>query len=431
MNGDVRSYLAAAHAAIAPKRGAGETSIKHVGIIGAGLMGSGIAMSCLQAGLDVTIVDLSASTLQRSREMISGMLEEGVKRGKLPGSVTAELGNTFHLAEDYEALRSCDLVIEAVFERMDIKQDVFRKLSKYVRTGAIVASNTSGLDIDAIAVAFDRPGDVVGLHFFSPAHIMPLLEIIRGTQTSPATLAAASAFAGLIGKTGIIVGNCFGFAANRSLNGYSREAGFLMLEGASPEAIDGVLTEFGFPMGPCAMGDLAGLDIGLHVTDAMRSEGLTPDDPRLASIGRAMVSAGRLGQKAGAGLFDYGKDRRKPIASARAAEIIDEVRKSLEIKTRDIPPSEILERCLLPVINEAARILSEGIVERASDVDLIWIYGYGYPSTRGGPLFYANSLGLQSLVGRLEYYESVQPFGPQYWKPAEYLRSLAERGDAF
>lgn len=430
MTHDIKAYLAAAHAAIQPASSGLSDRIDHVGVVGAGRMGAGIAIACLQSGIAVTLVDSSEAALENSRQKILSQIKSLVQRGKADEKLLAGLGQSLQSSQAYGALGACDLVIEAVAERIDVKLDVFRALSGLVQPGALLASNTSGLDIDRLAEASGRPGNFLGLHFFNPANIMPLLEIVRGARTSPEALARAVTFANQIGKVGLVVGNCFGFAANRSLSGYSREAGFLLLEGASPEEIDRAFQEFGFPMGPCAMADLAGHDIALDVVEAMQTQEATPHDPKVAAISRALVRAGRLGQKSGGGLYDYQEGSRQPRPSPAASEILTQQRLKLAIGPRKIPKAEIIERCLLPVINEGVRLLAEGILDRTSNLDLIWIYGYGFPAARGGPVSYADSLGLRTVVERLEHYQALSPYGDAYWRPHPLLKRLAAQGGA-
>jgi len=399
--------------------------IKQVAVIGAGLMGSGIAVCFLRAGIPTILVDQSEEALARGRKSVAKALESGVKRGMATPDQAKGIQLLLSTTLDYDDLRDCDLIIEAVFERMDIKEDVFRRLGAVAKEGALLATNTSGLDVDRIAAASGRPGDVVGLHFFSPAFVMPLLEIVRGKETTPAALKTAMYASTITYKTGVVVGNCFGFAANRTLEPYARESEFLMLEGAEPADIDKAMTDFGFPMGPCAMGDMAGINVRVHVLDAMKEAGMIPDDPRYGAMSKALHDEGRLGQSTAAGNFDYGEDGRTPIPSPTVAAIRDRIAGELGIKQRQIGAEEIVNRLLLPVINEAARVVDEGIVNHPSEIDVIWIYGYGFPAAKAGPVFQARQMGLDQVKSSLAaYQEADSKFGDIYWAPSPALEKL-------
>ena len=399
--------------------------INKVGVIGAGLMGSGIGVCFLGAAIPVVLIDQSEEALARGRKAIGRDLATGVKKGFLTEDQAKGLQVLLTTTVDYDALSDCDLIIEAVFERMDIKETVFKRLGEIAKPGAILATNTSGLDVDQIAEFSGRPEDVIGLHFFSPAFIMPLLEIVRGKKTSPEVLRTALFASMMIRKVGVVVGNCFGFAANRSLEGYGREAEMLALEGANPEDIDKALVNYGFPMGPCAMTDLAGIDVRCHIFDSMSDAGLVPADPRYGALSKALQAEGRLGQKTGAGMFDYGEDGRAPIPSEKVREIRDNIAAELGIKPRTISEEEIVERCTLPVVNEIAKILDEGIINHATDADVIWIYGYGFPAAKGGPVYQARLQGFGKVHETLVSYQEKDPdFGDVYWTPSPALRNL-------
>jgi 3-hydroxyacyl-CoA dehydrogenase len=399
--------------------------ISKVGVIGAGLMGSGIGVCFLGAAIPVVLVDQSEEALTRGRKAIGKDLATGVKKGFLTEDQAKGLQVLLTTTVDYDALSDCDLIIEAVFERMDIKEAVFKRLGEIAKPGAILATNTSGLDVDQIAEFSGRPADVIGLHFFSPAFIMPLLEIVRGKKTAPEVLRTALFASMMIRKVGVVVGNCFGFAANRSLEGYGRESEMLALEGANPEDIDKALVNYGFPMGPCAMGDMAGIDVRCHVFDSMSDAGLVPDDPRYGALSKALHAEGRLGQKTGAGMFDYGEDGRTPIPSEKVRQIRDRIAAELGIKPRKISEEEIVERCTLPVVNEIAKILDEGIINHATDADVIWIYGYGFPMAKGGPVYQARLQGFGKVHKTLVSYQEKDPdFGDVYWTPSPALRNL-------
>ena len=399
--------------------------IRKAGVVGAGLMGSGIAVCLLAAAVPTTLVDREQSALDQGRGSVDKALTSLVKRGHMFESQAKGLQALLSESLDFAALADCDVIIEAVYEKMSVKEEVFRRLGAIAKPGAILATNTSGLDVDRIARASGRPADVVGLHFFSPAFMMPLLEIVRGKATSAEVLRSMLFLSTILRKVGVVVGNSPGFAANRTLEGYGRESEFLVLEGARPEDVDRALTQLGFPMGPCAMGDMAGLDIRNHYVDALREAQLIPADPRYGALTKALVDAGRLGQKTAAGNYDYGPDGRTPIPSARALEIRDRVAAELGVPQRTFSDEEIVMRCLLPVIDEAARVLAEGIVPRASDIDVIWVYGYGFPAAKGGPIYLARQLGLQAVREGIASRRLADPrFGDRYWPANASLEQL-------
>jgi 3-hydroxyacyl-CoA dehydrogenase len=390
--------------------------IRRVGVIGAGTMGGGIAMNFLSAGIPVTIVETSNEALDRGVSIMRRNYENTAKKGRLTmAEVEARMGRLAPTI-DFGALADADLVIEAVFEDMDLKKTVFEKLDGVAKPGAILASNTSYLDVDAIAAMTKRPEDVLGMHFFSPANVMRLLEIVRGAKTSKSALATVVQLAPKIGKVGVVVGVCYGFVGNRMLAQRQREAMKLILEGATPSGVDRVLTAFGMPMGPFAMSDLAGLDIGWSAATSKRS-----------TIREILCEEGRRGQKTGAGFYDYDEQRNaKP--SAHVEKLIRDFAESRQIRQRAISDEEILERCVYPMINEGAKILEEGKAQRASDIDIVWINGYGWPVYRGGPMFYADTVGLKTVLGKLREFETAH--GPDF-KPAAILERLAAEGGAF
>jgi len=366
--------------------------INKVGVVGAGLMGGGIATVFANAGLPVTIVEANEAALARGLEAVKAQYESGVKRGRLTeedararfGRITGSL--------KLEELADRDLIIEAVFENLEVKKDIFSRMDKIAKPDAILASNTSYLDIDELAKVTSRPAQVMGLHFFSPAPVMKLLEIVRAAKTSGALIATAMKLAKAAGKVGVLAGNGPGFIGNRILRKRQDAANQLVLEGASPYVVDKVLTEFGLPMGPFAMHDLAGLDLGW---DAAKSHGETLRD--------LLCEAGRKGQKTKAGWYDYDTNR-KASPSAVTEKIVSDFRASKSVTPREIGTDEVRERCLLPMINEGATILAEGKASRASDIDIVWIYGYGWPAYRGGPMFYADTLGLAAVIAGLKKY---------------------------
>jgi 3-hydroxyacyl-CoA dehydrogenase len=390
--------------------------IKKVGIIGAGTMGGGISMNFLSAGYPVTIVETSEAALQRGVGVMRGNYENTAKKGRLTAEAVEKNMGLLTPSLTLEDLADCDLVIEAVFENMPIKREIFTKLDAIVKPGAILASNTSYLNIDEIAGVTQRPQDVVGLHFFSPANVMRLLEVVRGEKTAPDVLATALSVAKKIGKVAAVAGVCHGFIGNRMLELRQREANRLILEGAMPWDVDRVIYDFGFPMGPFQMADLAGLDIGWS---AETSKGATIRDK--------LCELGRRGQKTSAGFYDYdAKRERSP--SAMVEEMVLAQSAALGIARRTISDQEILERCIYPMINEGAKILEEGKAYRASDIDIVWLNGYGWPAYRGGPMFYADTVGLPVVLETLRGFEAK---GLDGFKPAALLEKLAAEGHGF
>ncbi|MDZ3831810.1 MAG: 3-hydroxyacyl-CoA dehydrogenase NAD-binding domain-containing protein [Sphingopyxis sp.] len=364
--------------------------IKKVGIIGAGTMGGGIMMNFLQKGIPCTIVEMQQDALDRGLGVVRKNYDASAAKGRFkPEQVEAMMG-LITPSLSLDDLADCDLIIEAVYENMDVKKDIFGKLDKIAKPGAILASNTSYLDIDEIATATNRPGDVLGMHFFSPANVMKLLEVVRGEKTAPDALATAMAVGKKIGKVAVVAGVCDGFIGNRMLKPRQMEAMKLLMEGATPAQVDKVHVEFGMPMGPFQMSDLAGVDIGWH-----------RDPNRIENIRDALCAEGRWGQKKQAGFYDY-DEKRTPSESARVAEIIDQFRAKAGIEKREISDQEIIERTLYPMVNEGALILEEGKAQRASDIDVVWIYGYGWPVYRGGPMFWAGLEGTDKIAAALE-----------------------------
>jgi len=384
--------------------------IKRVGVIGAGTMGGGISMNFLSAGIPVTIVEMAQEALDRGTGVIRKNYEASAAKGRLkPEQVEAAMG-ALNPTLEFGALAECDLIIEAVYENMDVKKEIFGKLDKIARPGAILASNTSYLNIDEIAASTSRPEDVLGMHFFSPANVMKLLEVVRGAKTAPDVLATVMALSKTIKKVAVVAGVCHGFIGNRMLMPRQVEAMKLLLEGATPQQIDKVHVDFGMPMGPFQMSDLAGVDIGWH-----------RDPTRIENIRDALAAEGRWGQKTGKGFYDY-DEKRNPSPSPRVAEIIDEFRKKSGAPQHAVTDEEIVERTLYTMVNEGALILEEKMAQRASDIDVVWIYGYGWPVYRGGPMFWADTEGLKKIVAGLEKHG---------FKVAELLRSKAESGGRF
>jgi 3-hydroxyacyl-CoA dehydrogenase len=388
--------------------------IKSVAVIGAGTMGGGIAMAFANAGLPVTVIEANEQALQRGFDTITKIYRTSVERGGLQQADmekrTALLAGTTSM----EALHDADLVIEAVFEDMAAKEQVFGALDRIAKPGAVLATNTSYLDVNKIAAITKRPGDVLGMHFFSPANVMRLVEIVRGAKTAPEVLATAMAIGRRIGKVPVTVGVCHGFVGNRMLAQRQMQAEQLLLEGALPRDVDAAATEFGFPMGPFAMGDLAGLDVGWRNRKALGTR---------AEIADTLCEMGRFGQKTGRGFYVYEAGSRAPLHDPEVEAIIVAAAKRLGKERREIGKQEIVERLVFPMINEGARILNEGIAYRASDIDVIWVYGYGWPVWRGGPMFYADQLGLVHIRDRLSVF--AKECGNRQLEPAPLLARLA------
>ncbi|WP_374296534.1 3-hydroxyacyl-CoA dehydrogenase NAD-binding domain-containing protein [Sphingomonas sp.] len=364
--------------------------VERVGIIGAGTMGGGIAMNFLSAGLPVTIVETSAEALDHGVAIIRRNYEATAAKGRMTAEQVERAMSLLTPTLDFDSLGTADLVIEAVYENMDVKKDIFTRLDAVAKPGAILASNTSYLDIDAIAACTARPQDVLGMHFFSPANVMKLLEVVRGEKTASDVLATVMALAKKIRKVAVVAGVTYGFIGNRMLMPRQVEANALLLEGATPEQIDRVHVEFGMPMGPFQMADLAGVDIGWH-----------RDPSRIESVRDQLAAEGRWGQKKQAGFYDY-DEKRTPRPSPRVAEILDEWRLKTQTPQRVIEDEEIIERTLYTMVNEGALILEEGKAQRASDIDVVWIYGYGWPVYRGGPMFWAKTEGYDKIVAGLD-----------------------------
>ena len=397
-----------------------------VAVIGAGTMGAGIAYNCLLSGFDVHLIDNDDAGLRHGEKTVCELFDGGVKRGKLSKSAATSALRRFTIGTSVQDLTDTDLVIEAVFENMQVKKDIFGQLDAVCKHGAILASNTSTLDIDEIASATSRPQDVIGLHFFSPAHIMRLLEIVRGSATADAVIATAMQFAKRMRKIGVVVGNCFGFVGNRMLYSYGRENQLMLLEGAAPEFIDQALTDWGMAMGPNAVGDLAGLDVGYKVRQE-RSD--LPDDPRFYRVADLLAEQGRFGRKTGKGMYLYedGSGIAKPDPEVQALIVAESAR--LGIQRRDISADEIVDRCILGLITEGARILEENIAQRPGDIDVVWTSGYGFPRYRGGPMHYADTIGLARVFNKVS--DFCERFGPQYWQPPGLLEALAAEDGKF
>src|SRR4051794_32128123 len=372
--------------------------IRKVGVIGAGTMGGGISMNFLSAGIPVTIIEMGQEALDRGTALMRKNYEASAAKGKLTEEQVSHAMGLLSPTLDFAALADCDLIIEAVYENIDVKKDVFARLDRIAKSGAILASNTSYLNLNEIAASISRPGDVVGMHFFSPANVMKLLEVVRGEKTAPDVLLTAMQLGKKIRKVPVVAGVCHGFIGNRMLMPRQIEATKLLLEGATPEQVDRVHLEFGMPMGPFQMADLAGVDIGWH-----------RDPNRIENIRDALCAIDRWGQKKGAGFYDY-DEKRRPSPSPKVQEIIDDFRTKAGVRPRQITDEEIVERTLYTMVNEGAKILEEGVAQRASDIDVVWVYGYGWPVYRGGPMFWADGEGLPKIVEGLKRHEArMQP----------------------
>ena len=364
--------------------------IKKVGVIGAGTMGGGISMNFLTAGIPVTIVETAQEALDRGVATIRKNYENSAKKGRFTQEKVEAMMGLLTPTLSLDDLADCDLIIEAIYENMDVKKELFGKLDTIAKPGAILASNTSYLNVNEMADVTSRPGDVIGMHFFSPANVMKLLEVVRGAKTAPDVLATVMALAKPIGKVAVVSGVCPGFIGNRMLSQRQGPANAMLMQGARPEQIDKAIVDFGMPMGPFQMSDLAGVDIGWH-----------RDPTRIESIRDALAAKGRWGQKTGKGFYDY-DEKRNPTPSPEVAEIIEEFRSRSNQAKRDFTDEDILAATLYPMVNEGAKILDEGMAQRASDIDVVWIYGYGWPVYRGGPMFWANTVGLDKVVAGLE-----------------------------
>lgn len=398
--------------------------VKSVAMIGAGTMGGGIAMNFANAGIPVTLLEMNQESLNKGLDIIRGNYTASAKKGRITEEQVEERMNLLSGTTDYGDLADTDLVIEAVFENMDVKKKVFSKLSDVVGPHAILASNTSYLDIDEIATVVKNPERMLGMHFFSPANVMRLLEIVRAEKTSPEALATVLNLAKTINKTGVVAGVCHGFIGNRMLSGYAHEANMLLLEGAKPQQVDSVLYEFGMPMGVIAMGDMAGLDIGYRLREQLDE---SQYDVRATYVYDRLVEMGRLGQKTGAGVYDYEPGNRSPIPSSISEKLIAEAAEKYNIKQRKISDAEIVERCFYSMFNIGCDILHEGMAYRASDIDLVYIFGYGFPAWRGGPMHWAeNSVGLKTVLERIR--EFAELHGKRYWQPSPLLERLVADG---
>ena len=395
-------------------------------VIGCGTMGGGIAMNFANAGIPVTVFEVSQEALDKGLTTIRKNYAATVSKGRLSQSEMDQRLSLISTTVDYNDLTSVDVVVEAVFEDMALKKEVFGKLDTVCQPETILATNTSTLDVNEIAAATSRPSKVIGTHFFSPANVMKLMENVRGAQSSPETIATIMKLSKAIGKVGVLVGVCDGFVGNRMLYAYRRQSDFLLEEGALPAQIDKVIYDFGMPMGPYAMGDLAGLDVGWRIRQQQAAT--RPPHLRYSTVADRVCELGRFGQKTGAGWFRYEDGSRTPIPDPIVDELILKISQENGLTRREVGDQEILERCMYPLVNEGAKILEEGLAQRASDIDVIWMYGYGFPRFRGGPMFWADLVGVQTI------YDTMSRLHDEHgdWlKPAPLLKRIAEQGKGF
>ncbi|HVV93613.1 MAG TPA: 3-hydroxyacyl-CoA dehydrogenase [Hyphomicrobiales bacterium] len=394
--------------------------VNSVAIVGAGTMGGGIAMACANVGIPVTLVEMSQAALDRGLATIRKNYERSASRGRMTAEDVETRMALIAPSLDLADIAGADLVLEAVFENLDVKRKLFAEIDRHARPGAVLATNTSTLDVDRIAAATKRPESVIGLHFFSPANVMRLLEVVRGAKTSDSVIQTAMAFGQRLKKVPVLARVCFGFIGNRIMFARGWQSMKLLLEGAPPDRVDGALTGFGMPMGHLAMLDLGGLDIDWSV----RKERGEPEP-----VVDALVERKQLGQKTGAGIYRYEKGDRTPRPNPDTAEIVREAQAARGIRPREISDQELLERQLYPMVNEAAKILDEGVAIRPGDIDVVWVYGYGWPAARGGPMYWADSVGLETIRDRLRRFH--EETGDDAFKPAPLLDRLADQGRTF
>ena len=403
-------------------------TIAKVGVIGAGTMGGGITMNFLNAGLPVTMLEMKADALERGVATIRKNYEAQVKKGKLKADKYEARMALLSTTLAYDDLKDCDLIIEAVFEELGVKEAVFKQLDAIAKPGAILASNTSTLDVDKIANFTQRPQDVVGMHFFSPANVMRLLEVVRGKATAKDVLATVMALAKKIKKTAVVSGVCDGFIGNRMIEQYSRQAGFLLDEGCTPSQVDRAVEKFGFAMGPFRMGDLAGNDIGWAIR---KRRAVEYGNLKYSKTADLLCELGRFGQKTGAGWYDYQAGKRDAIPSPLVENMVADHRKELGLTPRKIGDEEIVQRLVFSLVNEAAHILQEGIANKASDIDMVYLTGYGFPLHRGGPLCFADSFGLYNVVTAMQRFAANPLDDAAFWQPAPLLARLVADGKSF
>ena len=400
--------------------------IRSAAVVGAGTMGGGIAMNYANAGIPVLLKETDQAALDRGIATIRKNYATSVQKGKLTESQMIQRVELIQPTLDYDRFKEVDIVVEAVFEGMDLKKKIFAELDKVTKPDVVLASNTSTLDIDEIASATSKPEQVIGHHFFSPANVMKLMEVVRGNHSSPQTIATSMALAKTLGKVGVLVGNCNGFVGNRMFGPYQREAQFLVEEGASIEEVDAALVEFGMVMGPFAVADLAGIDVAWRILNEYQD--LIPSGTRKPLVLNSLYEQGRYGQKTNAGWYDYSAGNRTPVPSADVQRLIEEKAVQAGIRRREIARHEIVERIVYALINEGAKILDEGIALRPVDIDIIYIYGYGFPAFRGGPMWYADTVGLDKVCDRIEQFERQHG---SIWTPSTLIKNLADSGKKF
>jgi len=403
-------------------------AIKQIAVIGAGTMGGGISMNFLNAGIPVKILETKQEALDRGIATIKKNYEAQVKKGKLKEDKYAQRMALLTSTLSYDDIKDADLVIEAVFEEMGVKEAVFKQLDAVMKPGAILASNTSTLDVNAIANFTKRPQDVIGMHFFSPANVMKLLEVVRGAKTAKDVLATVMALAKTIKKTAVVSGVCDGFIGNRMIEQYGRQGGFLLEEGCTPQQVDRAIEKFGFAMGPFRMGDLAGNDIGWAIRKRRYVEKPHMKYSKTADL---LCEMGRFGQKVGKGWYDYQAGKRDAIPNKEVEDMVVKHRATIGITTRKISDEEIVQRLVFSLVNEAAHILEDGIASKASDIDMVYITGYGFPMYRGGPMLYADQVGLFNVVQAMHRFAANPHDDAEFWKPAPLLAKLVAEGKTF
>ncbi|MDH3642118.1 MAG: 3-hydroxyacyl-CoA dehydrogenase NAD-binding domain-containing protein [Gammaproteobacteria bacterium] len=401
--------------------------IKQAGVIGCGTMGGGISMSFLNVGIPVTVLEVDSEALDRGMGVIKRNYDIQVQRGRMSEAEVNQRMSLLSGTTDYGDLGGADVIIEAIYENIDVKVEAFKKIEAVAKPGAILASNTSGLDIDRMAAATSRPEAVIGLHFFSPANVMRLLEVVRGEKTSKEVIATSMKLGKTLNKIAVLSGNAPGFIGNRLLAGYTRQAGEIILQGATPYQVDGALLQFGMPMGPFQMNDLVGLDLGWR---ARKLAGMKPEDvPITARVADKLCELERFGQKNNRGYYIYPEGSRAGQADPEVVKIVEETSSELGITRRDIDDDEVLKRCLYPLINEGARVLEDGIAIRPCDIDIVYINGYGFPEVTGGPMFWADQQGLDNILHDIEGFS--EEYGGDIWKPAPLLERLVAQGKTF
>ncbi|MEQ9451598.1 MAG: 3-hydroxyacyl-CoA dehydrogenase NAD-binding domain-containing protein [Pseudomonadales bacterium] len=403
------------------------SEIKQAGVIGCGTMGGGISMSFLNVGIPVKVIEMNEEALERGLGVIKRNYDIQVQRGRMTEAEVDQRMSLISGSTEYSALSDADVIIEAIYENIDVKVDTFKKMDAVAKPGAILASNTSGLDIDKMAQATSRPEAVIGLHFFSPANVMRLLEVVRGSATDKSVIATSMQLGKRLNKIAVLSGNAPGFIGNRMLAGYTRQAGEIILQGATPYQVDNVMLKFGMPMGPFQMNDLVGLDLGWR---ARKLGGVKPEDvPITARVADKLCELERFGQKTNRGFYIYPEGSRAGQADPEVVEIVEQTSAELGITRREISDEEVLKRCLYPLINEGARILEDGIAIRPCDIDIVYINGYGFPEVTGGPMFYADQQGLDNILADIKKFD--QEYGGDAWKPAPLLEKLVAEGKGF